>query len=82
MQSLSFATSGSTLRLLPWWVLEKPHCGDRHRFSSGTNFDAASMRRFAQVVQLARAQQAADVVGAERRAHQVGVLARQPFPSA
>src|SRR5262249_7311950 len=44
-QSLSFAFSCSTVRLLPWWVLEKPHCGDRHRFSSGTNLDAASMRR-------------------------------------
>ena len=31
---------------LPWCVLEKPHCGDRHRSSSGTNFAASSMRRF------------------------------------
>src|SRR2546430_9145153 len=45
MQSLSFAFSCSTVRLLPWCVLEKPHCGDRHRFSIGTNLDAASMRR-------------------------------------
>jgi hypothetical protein len=33
------------MRLLPWWVLEKPHCGLRHRFFMGTNFEAASMRR-------------------------------------
>src|SRR5918995_1493011 len=45
MQSLSFATSCSTVRLLPWCVLEKPHCGERQRFSIGTYFDAASMRR-------------------------------------
>jgi hypothetical protein len=36
----------STVILLPWCVLEKPHCGERHRFSSGTNFAAAPMRRF------------------------------------
>ena len=48
MQSLSLAFSCSTVRLLPWWVLEKPHCGDRHRFSSGTYLDAcldASLQR-------------------------------------
>jgi hypothetical protein len=28
------------VRLLPWCVLEKPHCGDRQRFSRGTNLAA------------------------------------------
>src|SRR5207248_8025057 len=41
--SLETATTRSSLRhcssavsLLPWCVLEKPHCGDRQRFSSAT----------------------------------------------
>src|SRR5437762_13807255 len=45
MQSLSFATSCCSVRLLPWWVLENPHCGLRARFSIGTYLAAASMRR-------------------------------------
>src|SRR6266581_283755 len=36
----------SAVSLLPWWVLEKPHCGERHRASSATYRAAASMRRF------------------------------------
>src|SRR5262249_6737999 len=35
----------STVTLLPWCVLEKPHCGLRQRCSSGTYFAADSMRR-------------------------------------
>src|SRR5581483_5774642 len=46
MHSRSFAFSCSTVRLLPWWVLEKPHCGERHRFSSGTTFEACSILLF------------------------------------
>src|SRR5882672_3676131 len=42
--SLRHCSSG--VRLLPWCVLEKPHCGDRQRFSSGTNFAASSILRF------------------------------------
>src|SRR6266540_6875714 len=51
--SLATSTTRSSLRhcswcvsLLPWCVLEKPHCGDRHRFSSGTYFAASSILRF------------------------------------
>src|SRR2546426_1117336 len=36
----------SAVMRLPKCVLANPHCGERHRFSSGTNFAAASMRRF------------------------------------
>src|SRR6185295_16348184 len=49
--SCATSTTRSSLRhcsskesALPWWVLEKPHCGDRQRFSRGTNLAAASMR--------------------------------------
>src|SRR6266581_2749745 len=38
----SFLHWSSAVSLLPWWVLEKPHCGERHRFSRGTYFAAAS----------------------------------------
>src|SRR6185295_5725840 len=31
----------SSVRLLPWCVLEKPHWGERQRFSSETNFAAS-----------------------------------------
>src|SRR6266571_1743879 len=51
--SLATSTTRSSLRhcsscvsLLPWCVLEKPHCGDRHRFSSGTYFAASSIFSF------------------------------------
>src|SRR5688572_8165071 len=37
----SLCHCSSSVRRLPWCVLEKPHCGDRQRFSSDTNFAAA-----------------------------------------
>src|SRR6185503_5579322 len=40
----SLCHCSSSVRRLPWCVLEKPHCGDRHRSSSGTNFAASSIR--------------------------------------
>ena len=43
--SSSFARCSSTVSSLPSTVEEKPHCGDRHSCSSGTNFAASSMRR-------------------------------------
>src|SRR5262245_30145179 len=46
MQSLSLAFSCSTVRLLPWCVLEKPHCGERQRFSRGMNFAASPILLF------------------------------------
>src|SRR5262245_57796704 len=44
--SRSLAFSCSTVRLLPWWVLEKPHCGERHRLCIGTNLAACSILFF------------------------------------
>src|SRR5207249_1234481 len=41
----SFFHCSSGVSLLPWCVLEKPHCGDRQRFSIATYFAASSMRR-------------------------------------
>src|SRR5688572_13124478 len=41
--SSSLRHCSSAVRSLPWCVLEKPHCGDRQRFSSGTNFAASSI---------------------------------------
>ena len=35
----------STAMLLPWTVLEKPHCGERASCSSGAYFAASAMRR-------------------------------------
>src|SRR3954468_15783237 len=43
--SSSLRHCSSAVRLLPWCVLEKPHCGERQRFSSGTNFAASSLLR-------------------------------------
>src|SRR6266545_1512074 len=43
--SSSFLRWSSAVMRLPKCVLANPHCGERHRFSSGTNFAAASMRR-------------------------------------
>src|SRR5688572_4322188 len=39
----SLCHCSSSVRRLPWCVLEKPHCGDRQRSSSGTYFAAASI---------------------------------------
>src|SRR3954468_5223502 len=44
--SSSLRHCSSAVRLLPWCVLEKPHCGERQRFSIGTNFAASSILRF------------------------------------
>src|SRR5262249_34561598 len=51
--SRAVSTTSSSLRhcsscdsALPWCVLEKPHCGERHRSSRGTNLEAWSIRRF------------------------------------
>src|SRR3954452_5546670 len=43
--SSSLRHCSSAVRLLPWCVLEKPHCGERQRFSSGTNRAASSILR-------------------------------------
>src|SRR5699024_6127561 len=44
--SSSFFHCWSWVRALPSTVEEKPHCGERHSCSSGTNLPASSMRRF------------------------------------
>src|SRR5439155_14761813 len=44
--SRSFAICCSSVSTLPSWVDEKPHCGDRQSWPSGTYFAASSMRRF------------------------------------
>src|ERR1044072_5284448 len=44
--SRNLACSCSTVSSLPSTVEENPHCGERQSCSSGTYFDASSMRRF------------------------------------
>ena len=44
--SRSLATCWSYVSVLPSTVDENPHCGDRQSWSSGTNREASSIRRF------------------------------------
>src|SRR5690606_40498646 len=42
--NFSFAHCSSSVRMFPWCVDAKPHCGLMHSCSSGTYFDASSTR--------------------------------------